>query len=335
MIKMFRSPLIMSILVTNRCPLKCKHCFYHETIDNSNLAARELSLEEYEQISKSMGTFMTAIFCGGEPFVRDDFYEIVGVFQRNNKILLSDSASNGQFTERILNQVELILSKAKYQKYSLGISLDGFKETHNSIRGAGAFERAMMTWKELKRLEHIYDNFELYICSTINVLNEIEMNDFIIWVSDELRPSKISLLKIRQNPRDGEYLKGIDIKNYKKCINTISDLISQGKMGDPRLPKTHILEKAYQINYQTMLLGERQFNCKAGSIGGFIDYDGSVGVCEILPCIGNIREYGYDFKKLWNSKDADSIRNQVCRNTECSQCTHESEGLLPSLIESL
>lgn len=52
--KLLRTPLIMSFLVTNKCSLKCKHCFNHEALDRqASQADAQLSIDEYEKISKS------------------------------------------------------------------------------------------------------------------------------------------------------------------------------------------------------------------------------------------------------------------------------------------
>lgn len=150
--------------------LKCKRCFYHETLDSKNKLPNEFQIDEFEKISKSMGSFMTGIFCGGEPFIRDDFHEIVKIFQHNNNLIVADSASNGQLTESVVNQTEKILKASPFQKYTLGISLDGFKETHDLIRGEGAYDIAIETWRELQKLQSLHKNFEPYICTTINTI---------------------------------------------------------------------------------------------------------------------------------------------------------------------
>ena len=80
-----------------------------------------------------------------------------------------------------------------------------------------------------------------------------------------------------------------------------------------------------------MLTHSRQFHCYAGLHGGFIDYNGNVGACEILNSIGNLRDWGYDFLKIWNSDAAENVFAKVGKCETCNYCTHESEGLLPSI----
>ena len=47
--------------------------------------------------------------------------------------------------------------------------------------------------------------------------------------------------------------------------------------------------------------------------------------------MGNLREYDMDFLKLWNSKQAMEVRQKVNRHKCCTCCTHETEGILPSI----
>jgi MoaA/NifB/PqqE/SkfB family radical SAM enzyme len=326
----YGTPLMLSILITNKCNLKCKHCFYHETL-NKGSEFPELTLEEYERISKGMSNFLTGIFCGGEPFMRPDMSEIIRIFQKNNNMMLADSASNGQFTDNILEQVEKILKASPYLSFSLGISFEGFKNEHDNIRGTGTFDNALLTWRELKKLKKHYSKFELYICSTINTLNEQVMSDFLEWAYDFLEPEKVSLLKVRQSPRAGDEIKRIDLLNYLNCIEVIEKHINQLDTYKLNKPQTYLLSSINNYIFDGEINHRKQFVCYGGLHGGFIDYNGDVSVCEVMPTIGNLRDFDYNFDLLWNSQSANVIRNNVNSSEKCSICSHEAEGLLPSL----
>ena len=326
----FGTPLVISFLVTNRCTLNCKHCFYHQTMLYGN-SAYELSVDEYRKLSNNMEQFFIGIFCGGEPFIRDDIYEIINIFQVNNKLVTADVTSNGQLTNNIIKQVENILIKCPYQNFSLGISLDGFKETHNKIRGKGTFEKVMQTWKELKLLKKYYTNFELYLCSTINKINEIEFPQFIKWCIDNLNPDKISLIKIRQTPRDGNQLKDIDLNNYLKSIKILENHIESFDISKLEKPQTYLSLSGNNYVYDSEIYKKKLFKCYAGLHGAFIDYNGNVGVCEVLSPIANIRDFDFNFFNLWNSNLASNLRKLVNCDNSCLKCTHEVEGILPSI----
>lgn len=327
------TPLTMSFLVTNRCNLCCKHCFYHYNFNQSpQRDLRELTIDDYTKISNSMENFMKGIFSGGEPFLREDLYEIIYLFQRKNKVLWCSSSTNGQSTEKIIPQLEKILSRNPYHHFSLALSLDGFQDYHDLIRGAGSFQKAIYTWHELKTLCKLYENLEIYICPTISSINKQIMPAFIDWCIDELEPAFVSLLKVRQEPRDGLYLKNIDSYEYDLCKETIEKQIKNNKMGDVNHTQTYITSSICSYVSETLKTGKRSFQCFAGEHGGFIDYDGNVSACEIMENLGNLRDYDYDFLALWNDEKNVLQRNKVQKESCCSNCTHETEGIIPSIF---
>lgn len=329
--KYIKNPLMMSFLVTNRCSLKCRHCFNTQYNDIRNLKNEELSFDNYRKISSSMGIIMKGIFSGGEPFLRDDLAEIVSLFQKNNHMMWTSLSTNGQDTQSVVSQIEKILIKAPHQHLSLAFSLDGFCDYHDNIRGQGTFNRCLETWNECAKLKK-YSNYDQYICTTINSINQQIMPDFIKWCVDNLKPSMVSLLKTRQHPRDGEYLKNIDLSIYKKCREVIDMETYNGKMGDVNNPQTYMNSWTCHYVEETLQNGSRSFSCYAGRYGGVIQSDGAVGICEVVSPIGNLCDYGYDFSALWNNPYAQKCRQFAGKCQECRSCTHETEGLIPSLL---
>ena len=66
--------------------------------------------------------------------------------------------------------------------------------------------------------------------------------------------------------------------------------------------------------------GFRLYNEDAGLISGVLDARGEVRMCELREAVGNVRDTGYDFAKLWFSEGADAQRASI-RAKEC-HCTH-------------
>ncbi len=335
-----QTPMTMTVLVTNRCVLNCKHCFNFDTVqtDEFDLNSTELTLEEYELITKKLGFFASAFFGGGEPFLRKDFAEIVDLFRRNCHTQWCSTTSNGQLQESILTQVSKICEQDPEKRFVMNFSLDGYREQHDFIRGKGVFDRCCDTIREVNKLKQKYSNLNVGIVTTMTTINENILGDFFNWVADELAPNVISLLLVRQSPRDGEYMKQIDINNYKQAKVTLENLFAQGKNGNLNSPLGYIPMAFYEYITKTLRTGNRSFQCYAGKYGGFIDHRGNVNVCEVFDevsenkfKIGNLRDFDYDFLKLWNSERAMQVKQNVNRADCCKHCTHETEGLLPSM----
>jgi MoaA/NifB/PqqE/SkfB family radical SAM enzyme len=71
-----------------------------------------------------------------------------------------------------------------------------------------------------------------------------------------------------------------------------------------------------------------QLTCYAGTAGGVIYDEGTVSSCEILDPVGNLRDYGWNFQKLWFSPAMQARRKKAA---DGCFCTHESNCYYPSL----
>jgi MoaA/NifB/PqqE/SkfB family radical SAM enzyme len=335
------TPMTVSFLVTDRCNLRCKHCFNHRTRNTQFEQARlELTIDEIEKMSKSMGYFSSALLCGGEPYLREDLHEIVHMLRVNNNTQWFSSSTNGQLTDRILFQMEQISKPFRNKSYTMNFSFEGFEAENDAIRGKGAFKRSIETWKECRKLNKIYGNINQNIVSTMNAVNQETLPEFFEWAFEELKPDRIMLLMIRQDPRGGAHLKEIEPANYERARFLLNSRIWEGKNGDCNSPLAYIPSAQYDYISKTLKTGKRSFMCYAGKHGAFIDYDGEVNVCETMNdqrctdkalSLGNLRDFDMNFLELWNSPRAMEVKQAVNRHPVCENCTHETEGILPSV----
>lgn len=133
----------MHLFLTNKCNLRCPHCYmYSGTENRDELSTEEILklLEEYKTIAN--GKILT--LSGGEPSVHADFDLIVK--EASNLGLQVKLLTNGT----LMND-KRIKSLACYLS-SVQISIDGYSEESNAIiRGAGHFE------KSLKAVDRLLD----------------------------------------------------------------------------------------------------------------------------------------------------------------------------------
>ncbi len=121
---------------TNRCNLKCKHCYLGaEDRDYSG----ELTTEQAIALITDLGQMKVPVllFSGGEPLVRKDLFELARhARQQGLRIVLS---SNGAL---ITAEMARKLKEAEFAY--VGISIDGLKDVHDDFRGVpGAFDAAI------------------------------------------------------------------------------------------------------------------------------------------------------------------------------------------------
>ena len=308
--------------MTDKCNLACAHCFYWA---NLNKETHEATLEEIDRFSKSLGHFSFLTLTGGEPFLRDDIPEIIKIFKTNNKISSVSIPTNGFFTERILKTTENILRNTKDVDLAIKVSIDGLEEKHDAIRGVrGAFSKAVDTFHGLVEFKKKSPHFKVGVILTYSALNQESSPEAVDYIKEKLNPDMISLNFVRGNTKDPG-IKEVDVANYLKLYQSALSFLLAKKNKQTNLYyrffsayKSKVSEMVAQSINQNRYL----FPCYAGRLLCVIDSSLNVYPCEMIGRgFGNLRAYDYDFRKLWFSRDAESLRKEIEKN-KC-YCTYE------------
>ncbi len=318
-------PIQLTFFATRKCNSRCPFCFYLRSKGAKNNQP-ELSLEEIEKISKSLGNLLWLLFSGGEVYLRDDIVEITKVFYENNKPAIITLPTNGLLPELIRERTEEILKHCEKSVVAVKISIDGLHEEHDSLRNMeGNFKKAMHTYELLGELLEKYPNFELGINTVFCSVNQGKMVEIINFVSDVPNVRAHTLSMIRGELED-ESFKQIDLELYKKAIEAMEKNLRTGKAsiygfkGASLKAAQDILQR--RLIYATMLQKRRLIPCYAGRLNLVLTESGEVYPCEILDKkMGNVREYNYDMKLLLQSEEAKKIIHEV-EAGEC-YCSHE------------
>lgn len=135
-------PRMLTHTVTFACNARCIMCDSWKKD-----ATGDLELDEIERIYKQLPRLDALRLTGGEPFVRQDFAEIVRLGQLTVKPLVTHITTNAFLTDRIVKFCE---GRNKSTALHMLISLDGTKDTHNRVRGRSfAFDSATETLRQL------------------------------------------------------------------------------------------------------------------------------------------------------------------------------------------
>jgi MoaA/NifB/PqqE/SkfB family radical SAM enzyme len=135
-------PLQLGIDITNRCVLKCKHCFNR----SSNLLRDEMDDEIIRDIFNQIKDIkpQQMCICGGEPLLREKIV-IESIKKLTDVGIVMGVVTNGNLINKE-NAEELSASKIG----QVQVSVDGFMESHDRLRGVkGAFKKA------IKGIEHL------------------------------------------------------------------------------------------------------------------------------------------------------------------------------------
>jgi MoaA/NifB/PqqE/SkfB family radical SAM enzyme len=139
--------------LTDRCNLRCRHCFYYRNERESRELLGEQLLQGLETL-RDRHNIRSMEWCGGEPLVRREVFEAGAALFEHNMLY-----TNG--TRGI----------PKIGNVTVCVSLDGPPELHDYIRGDGCFERIA------RDLAKASGQMVLILC-TLNAVNAPHLEEF-------------------------------------------------------------------------------------------------------------------------------------------------------------
>lgn len=286
------APRDASIILTYRCPMRCKMCniWKNPTDKDTELKAEEL---------KKLPHLKFINLTGGEPFVREDLVDIVDVcFSKTKRIVISTS---GWFEDRIIALAE------RFPNIGIRISIEGLSQKNDELRGReGGFDKGLRTLLRLRE----------------KGLKDI---GFGCTVSNNNSKDMISLYRLSKELgmefatasfHNSYYFHKNDnvVTNKEEVCSDFETLINmQLKESHPKSWFRAFFNMGL-INY--IEGNRRMLPCEAGTMNFFIDPYGEVYPCNGLEekywkeSMGNIRNAS-DFMEIWHSEQADRVRSMV------------------------
>ena len=316
----------VTLFVTSRCNSKCKGCFYMNNLNE----ARDISVEEYEKMFKEFPELKAVLFSGGEPFLRNDLLDIIGMLVEVNKVQTIGIPTNGFLTDRIVSDVHKILEQYPWLSLGVYVSLDGLEETHDNIRGVkGSFSNAVKTIKELRKL----GDFNLTVNTTIMKENYHELKDLFEFVKGlGVSNHTFDILRVVHNSMKVNLPSLEDLKEANKLRVEAKKHYANRKLS--RIHST--LRESYLGALQLKIIdgSKWDFKCVAGENKPVIYANGDFALCELLPSLGNLKEKS--FKELWRGGEAMRQREQIkCHACDCTHICYLSASLDRSFITNL
>lgn len=281
-----------SIIVTYRCPMRCKMC---DIWNNPTKPEEEFKPELLKKLPKMRSVNIT----GGEPFVREDIEEIVKILlTKTDRIVFSTS---GYFSDKII-----ALAK-KYPQIGYRISIEGLSCKNDELRGrAGGFDKGLRTLLELHRLG-------------------IKDIGFGITVSNNNSADMLDLYELNRNLKmqfaTASFHNSFYFHKYDNKVTNIDEVCGNFDELIQRLMKENSPKSWFRAFFNLGLInyikgGRRMLPCEAGSENFFIDPYGNV-----LPCNGMEKSCWFDtmgnlnnvetFEEIWHSEQAKAVREKV------------------------
>jgi MoaA/NifB/PqqE/SkfB family radical SAM enzyme len=315
-------PAVISLAFTNRCNSHCVMCnIWKSSRDIPGIRGLELTGEEITNLLSDplFADLVELDITGGEPHLRDDLADIVQAIikLKNNSIPGLRSlvvTSNGFLNQQVMANYRRILSSLSGKNIDLVSvsSLDGMGEAHDNIRGTpGAFKMVSETIRGLLALKKEYPHFITGIKTTIIPQNVDDLDDILAFALSNdmfhiISPALFTAARFRNMDAKDRLALG------PAALKKVRDFYDREELGTSYF---------YAMARHFLASGRKPWTCSAMYNYAFIDYDGKVYPCEIIPeAIGNVKEQ--KFPDIWNGKVARQWRGKIGK-LECCQTCHE------------
>ena len=297
--------------LTERCNLHCTHCYQNEEIIKEELTLQEKYsvVDKFLSFIKSLNTLYPTQgvinLTGGEPFADRDLEKLLAYIYQYKKYLVFNFLSNGT----LINDNSIKLLK-KYPPRFIQVSIDGDKDTHNKIRGEGAFQRAVEGIKKLKK-----NNIKVLISFTAHKQNYKSFSEVVkiantlgvdrVW-TDRMIPEGVGVGLKDELLDKQETLEYVKIVKKEQIKNRLNPFITT--------------QVAPSRPLQFVPFVERPMRCGAGRNLFALLPNGVLLPCRRLPIeIGDIRDS--TFEEIYN-------HNQLIKELQKSNNIKGCEGCL-------
>lgn len=305
-------PINLTLSPSPRCNSRCLTCNIWMKRED------ELSVEEWDKVFQSLGRapFWVTI-SGGEPFMFQDLVPLAKSLYNRCRPAIINIPTNSLMFKVIPSKVEEICRSCPESQVIINLSLDGVGGKHDHIRGiAGNFEKFERNYHALRELK--YPNLSIGIHSVIsrfNVDDAPELFNYALGAKPDQYITEIAEQRVELDTVDISITPPAD--KYSWAIDQLINRIEHTRFGG-----ISRVTEAFRVEYYKMVkryLSEQTqvIPCFAGWASAQIYSSGSVWPCCIrADNLANLRDVGYDFRRIWFSPEADRVRKSI-RAKEC------------------
>jgi len=311
------NPEHLWIEVTSKCNCRCSFCH----IGQNKQVENPLSPDEIENVLRDniFKNLESVVLSGGEPFLRDDFEEII---LRVHKVLPKSKilfGTNCSLPEKVLEVVTSVIERLGIP-IGVGISVDGIGERHDLVRGTPGL------FKKVDWLLHGLTALKRKVGDKLDITIGFVLSDDTLPILDDVKryAANLGIHLHVQWYNESTYYNNVGQHRLKN----VGDIISAVRL----LPATSIHRMGIR-----MLEGKAiKFTCFSLQSFCLLKCNG-----DIVPCfnfwdttIGNIRELSPS--RIWQNPEARKARRKVynckgCLNA-CGVNWSLGAGFYPKLL---
>ncbi len=298
-----RAPLGATIGLTDRCNLRCVHCFVHDPAQDHLLRTRELQTEQwfdiFDQLAEAGCIWM--LWTGGEILLRTDFVDLYRYAKQKGFLITL-------FTNGTLLTPDLIALLQEWYPVLVEVSLYGLTpETYEKVTGVGgAYERCMAGIHGL-----VEAGVPLRLKSMAMTLTKEELPAMYEFAAD---------LGV-QFYHDGMIWQPFHDKDIRHLRLSPEEVVA---LDDLHPLSESEFRRVYHRHKQILATGsgydpERLYNCGAGFRSFYIDPYGGLGLCQAArPTLYDLTKG--TFREGWKALGEYRENTRAARRFPCMDC---------------
>ncbi len=296
--------------VTKRCNLRCAHCrqsgFPHRELQTHQLLSilhqfRELVEARERELGVGFRGHIT--FAGGEPFVRQDFEQLL------KKVAAQSSwTSFAVLTNGSLLDAARVRALARLRPAFVQVGIDGTETTHDGIRGRGNFRRTVAATERLVR-----SGIRTLISFTAHRDNYKEFSD-VVELGCRLGVSRVWADRLIPQGRGSE-LESLSPEETRELF-----AIMRCSRDQARRRWFGHTEVAMHRALQFLEGGGRPYRCTAGDSILTVMPDGDLYPCRRMPvAVGNVMKTSLE-DLYYGNETLRSLRDPRRVSGGCERC---------------
>jgi MoaA/NifB/PqqE/SkfB family radical SAM enzyme len=298
--------------LTERCNLRCSHCY------QSGAGDAELTLAQIRETATEAGAMVSdwevrygvtversCNVTGGEPFLRKDLFEVLEVLDGEGFALFL--LSNGTLVDRRRAAALAALGVKGVQ-----VSIEGPEEIHDGIRGAGSFRAAVEGTKRL-----LEAGLPVTFNVTLSRINAPHL-ECLVETASGLGVQRVGFSRLVPSGRGAGLLEQMlapaEAEALYRKLFSLSTPGVQVVTGDPVASQ---MRESFSDHPGEMPLG----GCAAGISGLTLLPDGTILPCRRLEIpLGNVLTDS--LREVWATSDIlNRLRNRALYHGRCGVCS--------------
>ncbi len=306
-------PLNLTLSPSPKCNSRCLTCNIWMKRE------KELSLGEWDKVLASLGRApYWFTISGGEPLMYPHVEQLARSAYEHCRPGVINIPTNG-ILPNIPEQVERIARACPKSQVIINLSLDGVGEKHDFIRGVpGNFQKFENCLERLLSIREQLNNLTIGIHSVISVFNVEQLGEILAYADQTGADQFITEIA---EPRVELDTVGLPItpdpESYGKAIDRLIAYVESKRFRGMARITEGLRAEYYKLVKRILNEEDQVIACYAGWASAHIYADGTVWPCCVrADNLGNLRDYDYDFKRIWFGEKIREVRRSIAAK-EC------------------